>query len=66
MAPYRIDLLTSDGDLQGSKHLECAHDDEAIDHAGALNHPHEMIVWQGERRVAHFPPAPPLPGGRAR
>jgi hypothetical protein len=30
------------------------HDDAAIDHAGGLDHPHEMTVWDGERLVARF------------
>jgi hypothetical protein len=44
--------------------IECAHDDAAIDHAGALDHPHEIEVWQGERRVTRFPPWPPPPARR--
>ncbi|MGH1571251.1 hypothetical protein ACRAWG_11850 [Methylobacterium sp. P31] len=35
--------------------LDCDHDDAVIDHAGSLNHPHEIQVWEGKRLVARFP-----------
>jgi len=67
MAPYTIDLHDADGSRREARTHTFAHDDEAIDHAGAIDHPHEIKVWRGERLVAHFPPVstPPLthPGG---
>jgi len=60
MPPYRIRLLKPDGGLQAERIFEGRHDDEAIDHAGGLNHPHGIEVWLDHRAVARFPPwAPP-------
>lgn len=69
MAPYRIVLLSPDETAREERIIECAHDDEAIDKAGWLDHPHAIDVWQQDRHVARFPPSwrPPLPpGGRLR
>ncbi len=54
MPLYRISLLAADGTLHEEHEIDCEHDDAAIDHAGGLNHPHEIHVWDGERLVAHF------------
>jgi hypothetical protein len=55
MAPYTIDLHDAEGAIRETRSQMFAHDDDAIDHAGRIEHPHEMRVWQGERLVAHFP-----------
>jgi hypothetical protein len=59
MAPYRIALLAGDGTVHDERVIECAYDDEVIDHVGRSDHPHEIDVWQGQRHVARFPPWPP-------
>ena len=56
MAPYNFDLYDEDGNLREVRTALFAHDDDAIDHAGRLPHPHEIKVWEGARLVAHFPP----------
>jgi len=70
MAPYRIVLLSPDDAVHEERMIECAHDDEAIDHTGWLDHPHAIDLWQEDRHVARFPPsAQPAPwtrGGRPR
>ncbi len=38
--------------------MDCAHDDEAIDRAGELEHPLEIDIWQQDRHVARFPAWP--------
>lgn len=63
---YRICLMAADGSLHEESELDCEHDDVAIDHAGRLDHPHEICVWEGERLVVRFRSemAPHLPFGR--
>jgi len=56
MAPYTIDLHAPDGSVGERRTIWFIHDDEAIDHAGQIDHPHAIRVWQGGRMVAHFPP----------
>ena len=56
MAPYRIELHDEYDAIVGERHMLCAHDDEAIDRAGWIEHQHAMRLWQGDRLVAHFPP----------
>ena len=63
MAPYRITLLNTDGDVQDEHLIDLVHDDAAIDRADAFAHPHAIEVWQGERHVVTFPP---LPGSKPR
>jgi hypothetical protein len=58
MAPYRITLLDQDGATSTEHLIDFEHDDAAIDHAGAIDHPHDIDVWRGKRRVAHFPAWP--------
>jgi len=55
MAPYRIEFHDADGEVQAEKIALFEHDDAAIDHAGRIDHPDELKVWQGDRLVAHFP-----------
>jgi hypothetical protein len=59
MAPYRITLFDTEGDAQEEHVIEFPQDDDAIDHAGSINHPHAIVVRQGERQVASFPPTNP-------
>lgn len=59
MAPYRIELHDEAGRVCEVHADLFAHDDDAIDHAGGLAHPHEINVWQGKRHVARFPPVVP-------
>ena len=56
MTPYTFDLHEPHGGLHGRLVHHFATDDDAIDHAGTLDHVHEIKVWQGERLVARFPP----------
>ena len=58
MAPYRITLFNQIGSVSGKHLVECDHDDEAIEWAGRINHPHDVFVWQGVRFVGRFPPWP--------
>ena len=55
MAPYRVNLLAPDGSVHEARVIVCAHDDEAIDRVGEIDHPHEIDIWQGDRHVARFP-----------
>lgn len=54
MPIYRIDLMTAEGLLEERRFVDCDDDDGAIDHAGAIDHPHQMHVWDDERLVATF------------
>lgn len=56
MAPYRIELHDEDGRVHKIEIEHFDEDDDAIDHAGSLGHPHEINVWQDQRHVARFPP----------
>ena len=56
---YRIDLLEEDGNVLTASMRCFKNDDDAIDHAGRLGHPHAIEVWQLTRRVANFPPVQP-------
>jgi hypothetical protein len=57
MSPYRVSLLGPDGSIDSEAIIECAHDDEAIERVGDIDHAHEMVVRQGERYVTKFPAA---------
>lgn len=59
MAPYRIVLLTPDEAVREERLIECAHDDEAIEYTGWIDHPHAIDLWQQDRHVVRFPPWPP-------
>jgi hypothetical protein len=54
VASYRIDLMGPDGFVESQRHVDFEDDDGAIDHAGFIDHPHEMFIWQGDRFVARF------------
>ena len=56
LARYLIRLLNARGERHAMLEREHQSDDEAIDPAGFLDHPHALEVWDGERLVARFPP----------
>ena len=58
MAPYLIRLQKSDGSVRVEQVVDFDRDDDAIDHAGWIPHPHVIDVWQSDRHVAKFPPLP--------
>ena len=56
MSSYRIELRDRADGLVDVRTARFALDDQAIDYAGGLDHPHGMKIWDGERLVAEFPP----------
>jgi hypothetical protein len=56
MGRYAIHLHDADGLIGEGRTEEFRSDDEAIDHVGAIVHPHAMSVWRGDHLVAYFPP----------
>ena len=59
---YRIHLHGPNGSLHETRVVDFDRDDDAIDHAGRIDHPEPIQVWQGDRLVAQFPARrePPL------
>jgi hypothetical protein len=56
MALYEV-TLHDERDLPVEQLLfDGENDDQAIDHAGRIDHPLRMIVLDGDRIVAHFAP----------
>ena len=58
MASYQIRYLGPDGAVVAEERQVFPDDDAAIDAAGASGHPHEILLSQGDRIVARFPPWP--------
>jgi hypothetical protein len=58
MPAYRVELWEAGGNKARVIEIHCASDDEAIDAAGSINHPHAITVWEDERQVAHFTALP--------
>lgn len=56
MAPYVISYLGPLGETQDRTLDWFESDDHAIDSVGRSDHPHEILVHQGARLVARFPP----------
>ncbi|MGA0604046.1 hypothetical protein ACO2Q3_25300 [Caulobacter sp. KR2-114] len=56
MARYCIRLMDKAGALQEERLRDFESDDDAIDCAGAVDHPYAIEVWQAQRHVAAFPP----------
>ena len=56
MTPYTIHFLGPDGETIASEERWFEHDDHALDTVGRSDHPHAMLVLEGERLVARFPP----------
>jgi hypothetical protein len=48
-------LLSADGAIQELRIVYYAHDDQAIDQTGLINHPHKILLHQGDRLVGEFP-----------
>ncbi len=67
LAPYTISFLSADGAVLNEQVCWFAHDDHALDEVGRSEHPHAIVVRQGQRLVAEFPPWPdPSPWTSAR
>jgi hypothetical protein len=56
MAPYRIVHYDKDGILAEELMFDFAEDDEAIEHVGRIDTPHEICLWDGDRLVVRCPP----------
>jgi hypothetical protein len=63
LAHYRVELLASNGALVEERLIDAEDDAAAIDHAGAIRHPHEINLWRDGRFVAGFRPWPARRGG---
>lgn len=55
MLAYRIRLLSPEGAIEQQWTAEYPSDDEAIDQAGRLSHPHRIQLLQFGRLVGEFP-----------
>ena len=58
MAAYIVSFLGPDNEVVSEDERWFEDDDHALDTVGRSNHPHEILVRQGERLVARFPPWP--------
>lgn len=56
MNRYRIELLDAAGTLASQHAGLFGSDNQAIDHAGWLDHAHALRVWRSGRLVAEFAP----------
>ena len=54
-SPYRVTLLSADGAIQELRIVYYAHDDQATDQTGLINHPHKILLHQGDKLVGEFP-----------
>ena len=63
MSTYTIILLTESGTTHELLEIDFDSDDAAVDHVGSLPHPYAMVVRQGDRDVALFPPLGATLGG---
>jgi hypothetical protein len=54
---YRILFFGPDGELLYTGRMDSADDDDALDRAAHLRHPHALELWRGERCVKRFEPA---------
>ena len=54
---YTIRLLTSGGRVDSAMSLICANDRDVTLAAQVISHPHGLEIWDGDRRVAAFPPS---------
>jgi hypothetical protein len=61
MSPYRITLHDHNDQVVREQVRMFEDDDAAIDHAGRIEHPQAIKVWQGLRLVGHFKPDTPFP-----
>jgi hypothetical protein len=58
MTLYRIELLDEKGSLHSELELDCLDEDDAIESAGRIDHPHVMLLYEADRLVARFPGRP--------
>lgn len=56
MFRYQFQLLDDRGAVASEHAGLFARDDDAIDHAGWLDHPLALRIWRSGRLVADFPP----------
>lgn len=70
LSPYTISFLTADRAVINEEVRWFTHDDHALDEIGRSTHPYAILVKQGDRLVAEFPPwpdpQPPWRRGRPR
>ncbi len=57
MLQYRILFFDADGALLYTGRMDSQDDEEALDRAGALHHPHAIELWRDETCVRRFEPA---------
>lgn len=57
MRVYTIKLLNGRDEVEAEIAASLADDDAAIDHAGDLPHSGAILVLEGDRLVARFPPS---------
>ncbi len=55
MTSYRLYRLNAAGGIRGSQELEYENDDQAIDHAAAIDYPHGLELWSDNRLIWRFP-----------
>ena len=53
---YRVYFLNAKGHIIRSHDLECASDEEAIEHLRGLDHAHALELWERARRVHRIEP----------
>ena len=56
MALYRIVHYDKDGIPAEELTVDFSEDDEAIEHVGWIDRPHEVCLWQEDRLVLRCPP----------
>ena len=56
MAQYRIVYYDKDGILAEELTVDFSGDDEAIEHVGRIDSPHEVCLWKDDRLVVRCPP----------
>jgi hypothetical protein len=54
MAVYRITFHGEDDTIEREQDILCIDDEDAIEHAGAIEHLEALRVWRDERLVALF------------
>jgi len=55
MVFYRIELMDEHGALHSEVEIDCEDDDDAIESAGRIDHPHTMQLYEDGRPIARFP-----------
>jgi hypothetical protein len=57
MTPYAVSFLGPNDEVVHEEVRWFEHDDQALDDIGRSDHPHAILVRQGERLIARFRPA---------